>query len=193
MILWTWELGPDGKRSIFPLWKLDSFSLKAARKTHCFIFLIKAIALVKFWSFMKATGSFRLQAGKSPDSIVSPNENNNRYGNQLSENNLPWHLFSWNGTVCPRCVFTQLWSCQETCFCENWELGPYGKTCIFHIYKLDNSSLKPARKTHWFIFLFMTATVLVKFLSFPKETRCLPLLVGRLSDCTESLNQGNNR
>ena len=71
---------------------------------------------------MKATDSFQLQAGKSPDRIVSPN--NNRYGNQLSENNLPWHLFSWNGTMCPRCIFTQLWSCQETCFCEtgNWAL-----------------------------------------------------------------------
>ena len=36
--LWTWDLGPDGKRHIFPQWKLDSCSLKFARKTHWFIF-----------------------------------------------------------------------------------------------------------------------------------------------------------
>ena len=48
-----------------------------------------------------------------------------------------------------------------------WELGPYGKCCIFYHWKLDNSSLKPARKTHWFIFLFNTIAS-VKFWSFLK-------------------------
>ena len=37
--LWTLELGSDGKKKYFPQWKLDSFSLKLARKTHWLIFL----------------------------------------------------------------------------------------------------------------------------------------------------------
>ena len=42
-------------------------------------------------------------------------KDNNKYGSQHSQNTLPWHLFSWNSTICPRCVFTKLWNCREVC------------------------------------------------------------------------------
>lgn len=61
-----------------------------------------------------------------------------------------------------------------------WELGPCSKSNIFHLGKLDNWSLKPVRKTHWFIFILITITVLVKFLSFLDLTGFLPLLACHL-------------
>ena len=61
MFLWTWELGPDDKTSLLFIylfycsqWKLDSFSLKLARKTHRLIFLFSiATALVMILSYLK--------------------------------------------------------------------------------------------------------------------------------------------
>lgn len=50
----TWELEPHGKSSIFPLWKLDSCSLKPARKAIWFIsLLITTTNLDKYLSFLK--------------------------------------------------------------------------------------------------------------------------------------------
>ena len=50
-----------------------------------------------------------------------------------------------------------------------WELGLYGKSCIFHLWELDDCSLKAARETHRFIFLFITTTSLIKLLHFLKK------------------------
>ena len=125
MFLQTWELRPDGKRSIFPLWKLDNCLLKTARKTPYFIFLfITATALVKHLNFL-VTGCLSRLAGKSSDSTVSPDQSNNSYASEHSQNTLPWPHCSWDGAVCPRSVFTYLWNCWETWFCEprNWGLN----------------------------------------------------------------------
>ena len=87
-----------------------------------FFLFIKATALIKYLSFQKQSACcFRLEISLTTD---SPNQRNNWYGNPHSQNTLPWPLFSWNGIVCPRCVFTQFWNFRETCFCEtgNWSL-----------------------------------------------------------------------
>lgn len=47
---------------------------------------------------------------------VSPTQSKNRYGNEYSKNTLPWHIFLWNDTMCPRSVYTHLWEFWETCF-----------------------------------------------------------------------------
>ena len=53
MFFWTWELGPDGKSSIFPQWKLESCSLECARKTQWFIihYITTKVHLVKTMVF----------------------------------------------------------------------------------------------------------------------------------------------
>ena len=63
-VLWTWELGPDGKRSIFPQWNLNTCSIKLSRKTHSFLFLFISItALVKFLCFWKKQASCHFLLG----------------------------------------------------------------------------------------------------------------------------------
>ena len=87
-----------------------------------FFLFIKATALIKYLSFQKQSACcFRLEISLTTD---SPNQRNNWYGNPHSQNTLPWPLFSWNGIVCPRCVFTQFWNFRETWFYEpgNWVL-----------------------------------------------------------------------
>ena len=116
MFLWTWNLGPDCKSSIF---LFESCSFKPARKTHWFIFLFSiASDLVKYLSFLKETSFLPTLSGKSSDSTVSPNLDNNGYGSQQSQNTLLWPLLSWNGMVCSRNVFTKPWNYMETCFCD---------------------------------------------------------------------------
>ena len=59
MFLWSWVLGLGGKRSIFPLRKLDTCSHKTARKTTWFVFLfITSITLFKYFSFFKESDHF---------------------------------------------------------------------------------------------------------------------------------------
>lgn len=114
------------QKKYFPLWKLDNCLLKPARKTHYFIFLfITATALVKHLSFLKVTGCLSLLAGKSSENTVSPDQSNNNYASQHSQNTLPWPCCSWDGAVCPRSVFTHFWNCWGTWFCEprNWGLS----------------------------------------------------------------------
>lgn len=127
MFLRTWELRPLGKRSIFPLWKLENCLLKPARKTRYFIFLfITATTLVKHLSFLKVTGCLPLLAGKSSDNTVSSDQSKNNYGSQHSQNILPLPRCSWNGVVCLRSVFTHLWNCWETHF-VNLGIGAWVK------------------------------------------------------------------
>lgn len=140
--------GPDRKISIFPLWKLDSYTLKSAINAHWLIFLIKNTTLFMYFSFLRQIACLLLLAGNS-NSIVSLTQGNSRYGSRPSHSTLPWPLFSWNGTMCHRCVFTQLWDCRKTFFWAIWELCEDCKSSIFLLWKVDTCSLKPARKTHW--------------------------------------------
>ena len=101
VLLWTWIKGHDVKRHIFLLWKLVSCSLKPAPKIYWFIFLFITTILVTYLCFLKETACLQLLAGKLSESTVSPNQGNNRYGSQHSQSTLPWHLLSWNSTLCP--------------------------------------------------------------------------------------------
>ena len=101
MFFWTWALGTIGKSNIFLLWKLVSFSLIPTPKIYWFIFLFITTILVTYLCFMKETACLKLLAGKLSESTVSPNQGNNRYGSQHSQDSLPWYLFSWNSTLCP--------------------------------------------------------------------------------------------
>ena len=131
MILWTWEIGPYDKSNIFNLWRQDIFSLKPSRKTNWFSFhFIRTTALVKLLTILKETGCLPLLAGKSSDSTVSPNQSHNRNGILNPKNTLPWPFFSWHGTVCPRIVFTQLWNCRKTPFCDLW-METWWKKVVF--------------------------------------------------------------
>ena len=73
------------------------------------------------------------------------------YVSQHSQNTLSWNIFSWNGTVSPRCVFTQLWNSQGTWFCELGKLALMIKaifsTCGGRIFSV--SSL-PGKQTDSF-------------------------------------------
>ena len=80
ILLWncreSWFLQPGfwdqmAKVGFFPLWKLESCSLKPTRKTLWIIYLfITAKSLVKYLSFQKEIGHFPLLAWKSSDSSV---------------------------------------------------------------------------------------------------------------------------
>ena len=149
MILWTWEIGPYDKSNIFNLWRQDIFSLKPSRKTNWFSFhFIRTTALVKLLTILKETGCLPLLAGKSSDSTVSPNLCNKSHSIQYSKSTLHCPLFSWNGTVFPRCVFTKLWKSKETFLLWSWELGPDGKINISPQWRLDSCSLNLSIKKH---------------------------------------------
>ena len=51
-------------------------------------------------------------------------QGNQMGSSQHSQNSFPWPLFAWNGTLCPRSIFTELWNCRESWFYEprNWGL-----------------------------------------------------------------------
>ena len=97
-----------------PPGKMDSCSLQPARKTpwHFFslhdnnfgqIFELSETCCLLLLVGSHLTVQFHLIGYKN-------------YGSQHSQNHLPWPLFSWNGTVCPRCIYTQHWNCREASF-----------------------------------------------------------------------------
>lgn len=61
----------------------SEINIKLVRKALWFIFLfVTTTGLVYFLCFLKETGCFPLLSGKSYDSSVSLNQDNNRYGSQ---------------------------------------------------------------------------------------------------------------
>ena len=72
--LWAWSWEPDGKISIFPLWKSEISSLKPTRKVLCFIYLfITTKTLANHLSFLKETGCLPVVAGKSSEGSILHN------------------------------------------------------------------------------------------------------------------------
>ena len=154
-VLWTWELEPDGKSCIFPPWNLDHCSLKLARKTFWFISLFIKTTLVMYLSFLKVISCLPFLAGKSSDSTVSPNQDNNSYGNQYSQNTFPWLL----SHEMAQCILGVSLFSSDTAGKHalwTWELVTDDKSSIFLIWNLDSYFIKPSRKTPRFIFLFIT-------------------------------------
>lgn len=54
----------------------------------------------------------------------------------------------------------------------NLEIGTWRKKQYFHLWKCDSCRFKPARKAHWFPFLLITVTALVKHLCSTKMAAC---------------------
>ena len=129
-----------------------------------------------------------LLAARSPD-YISPNQGKNRLGNTHSQSTLHWNLCFLNGTVSVhyKSLYTAL-NVQGNGLPWIWDSRKYGKISILLLWKQDTCSLKPATKTHWVIFLFVMTTAFVHYLSFLKLTYCWPLLTGKSSPSSVSLN-----
>ena len=116
-------------------------------------------------------------SGKSSNSTISPIQSNNWYSSQHWQNTLFWHVFSWNGSNVLGVSLHSL-KLQVNIFLWTWELGPDGKRSIFPRWNLNTRSIKLSRKTHWFLFLFISITALVKFLCFRKKQASCHFLLG---------------
>lgn len=90
-------------------------------------------------------------------------------------------LFSWNGIVCPRCVFTQFWNFRETNLYETGNWSQMAKVVLPPLKAGYLQSQNTRKKKARFIYLFITTTALVNNLNFLKETRWLPFLAGKSS------------
>ena len=150
-----------------------------------------AKTLVKCLSFMKETIFLPTLPRKSSDRTVSPNLDNNGYSSQQSQNTLPWPLFSWNGMVCSRNVFTKPWNYMETCFCDMkvwfWCQRLFSQ-CETWIVAASNLPGKL-----WFIYLSNKQQLWSSIWVFWKKHAACHSLAWKPSDSTVSLNQGSNR
>ena len=180
VFLWTWIKGHDVKRHIFLLWKLVSCSLIPAPKISWFIFLFIATILVMYLCFLKETACLKLIAGKLSESTVSPNQGNNRYGSQRSQNTLPWHLFSWNSTLYPSVYLLSSETVRNHVF-VNLGFGAWCNRQYFPPVKAGWLQAQTCQENRvsffsslkhqlWSIFEFSK--------QFSKEIGCLPLLAG---------------
>ena len=130
-------------------------------------FLCVCLVFVSFRS--QQTGCFPHFAGKLSGCTVSCNQSNNRCGSQHSQNSFLYFVFFndifSHGMI--QCVLGVSLHHSETgnMLLWTWELDPCGKSYIFHLWKLDNCSLKSFRETHCSFFPYFK-TALVKFLSF---------------------------
>ena len=123
--LWAWLWEPDGKSSIFPLWKSESSSLKPTQKALCFTYLlITTKTLVNHLSFLKETGCLPVVAGKSSESSILHNMVINCMTVNTYRTFFP-DIFTHERVQCVLVVsFTLLRSCGESWFCEPgwWDL-----------------------------------------------------------------------
>ena len=90
-------------------------------------------------------------------------------------------LFSHGILMCVLCVYLQSYT---------WVLGSDGKSSIFLLWKLDNYSLKPVRKTnlvHFFLHYNFN-----HFSEFSERNSLLAISFWEVSDSMDSPRQGNN-
>ena len=141
-----------------------------------------------YLNFVKETDCLPLLAWKSSNSTVFPTQGNNRYGSKHSQNILPWYLFSWNGTVCPKSVFTQLWDCRDMCF-VNLTIGAWWQNQYFAPVKnwKDTASNLPEKHPHSF---FSLLNNFGKVFEFSESSRLL-MISSREVIYIVSPNQGN--
>ena len=69
----------------------ESWIVASSNQKHALVIFLFIVTktLVKYLSFMKETSFLPTRAGKSSDSTVSPDLDNNGYGSQQSQNTLP--------------------------------------------------------------------------------------------------------
>ena len=180
MYLLIWQLGPVG-RTIFPLWILDSAASDLPKiHTHLFSSSLKQHLWSSFWIFWKQQDACRFFWEVICDSTVSPNQGNNRYGSQRSQNTLPWHLFSWNSTLYPSVYLLSSETVRNHVF-VNLGFGAWCNRQYFPPVKAGWLQAQTCQENRvsffsslkhqlWSIFEFSK--------QFSKEIGCLPLLAG---------------
>ena len=186
MSLWhgSWVLM---SKTFFPVWNLDSCSLKPARKSLWFICLSnKQQVWSNIWVFWKKFTICHFLLGIHLSVQFHLFWVTTVMGFNIHRT-LSLDLFSHGMVQCVPVVSLLAQKLQRIMFFWTWALGTIGKSNIFLLWKLENCSLNTDRKTPWFIFLFIK-TPLVKYLSFLKKPGYLPLLSGKSSDSTVSPN-----
>lgn len=190
ILLWnckaSWFGGPgfwgQMAKLVFSLWKLESCSLKRARKTLWIIYLfITAKSLVKHLSFQKEIGHFPLLAWKSLDSPVSSKKREQQvWQTTLTKHSPQISLLMKDCSVSWWASFSLLRSYRERGFCE----PGFRDTMAKAVYSPGKLELQPQtrQKNTLLLFFFHYSKNLVKILSFLKETGCWPQLAGKTSD-----------
>ena len=127
MILWhgSWVLM---SKTFFPVWNLDSCSLKPARKSLWFICLSnKQQVWSNIWVFWKKHTACHSLACKPSDSMLSLNQGSNRYGTHTHRTLFP-DFFSHGMENCVLGVLLQALKLQGKMILWIWELKTDGKT-----------------------------------------------------------------
>ena len=141
--LWTGELRPDLK-AVLSLWKLDNCLLKPSRKTlwHFIFFCITTTTMVKYLSSLKEAGCSPLLVGSHLTVKFHQIKVTTGMAVNTHRTLSPNLFFSWNGTVCPRCVFIQLWNYRLALVLESHSvmsasLWPHGLYRILEFSRLE--------------------------------------------------------
>ena len=110
-------MGPDGKRSIFPQWKLDSYCLKLAQDIPVRFSLHYNISFGHDFELSEITRKLQFLFGKSSENPYSLIWVTTLMAVNIHGTLSP-HTFShWMVQSVPG-VFRKLWKCPQTCFCE---------------------------------------------------------------------------
>ena len=175
----AWVLGPGGKNIIFPLWQLESCSLKPA--SDSFIFSLQQKVWSSIWVFWKKQSACPYLLG----SQLTVQFQLIRETTDMEVNTrrtLSQDMFPREQVQRVLCVsFTLLRNCRA-----RWQ-----KRC-FPTLRLEGCRLKPVWKILWFFYLLMSATTFVcTWVFWIKQAACHSLLGSSHSRVWP--NQGNNR
>ena len=158
------DLGSQPSQNTLP-WKFFAALNLSENNIGSFFSSLKQQIWSRYWDFWKKREAWYFFLVNHL-TVISTNQSNNRYGSQQSQNTLPDIFFSCNGNLCPMNIYTAL-KLQWNVF-VNLGIGAWWQKKYLSTVKAGSCSPKQSRKTHSFIFLFIT-TALVDFLSFLKE------------------------
>jgi len=171
------------RRSTFPQWKLDSCSLKLARKTHWFIFHSSQ----QLWSSFLVSWKQQVVCYFLLKSHLTVQFHLIRVNTNMvvqTHRTLFADTFSHEMVQCVLVVSLHSSETERKHALWTWDLGPDGKRHIFPQWKLDSCSLKFARKTHWFIFFPLIQQLWSPFGVFWKKQDAYHFMLGsHLSVC----------
>ena len=120
-----------------------SASYLPEKHTSSFSFSFQPHLSSWFWVFWNKKHASNFLLGSH---LTVPNQSNNKNGSQHSQNTIPWHFFSRNGTVFPRSIFTKLWKHRATCFYEPGNWGLMAKDVYTHCLGLRVADLNLPEK-----------------------------------------------
>lgn len=104
--------------------KILTASILPEKKTLFHFYLHYDNSFCHIFEFYERHRFLPLFSWNSSESIISPNPSYNRYGIQHSKTTLSWSLFSWNDTVLPSTVMTNLSNRRKPCY-FNPEIGTW--------------------------------------------------------------------